>query len=270
MASESPEPEPGLFFVSLNDDKPTTIILLHGLLSSHLEWAYVISHLDDYHILALDISGHSQSRDVLPADLSSSADRVASIIINHSKEGQAHVVGLSMGGFVTLRLCKRHPELVLSAFVTAGHPMERHWAWIVDHPSITYYLMWFLLDVVPPWLYFQVASRRGMLRHDELLDEMRRNRRWDVIQQVDAGLRELSWEDVRALEVRTLSVAADSMDDVEAVRRMGREMPVEGSLGAVVRGAVHTWNLQKPELFAKSIAAWVEGSPLPDELEILR
>ncbi|KAM0430412.1 hypothetical protein ACHAPT_005758 [Fusarium lateritium] len=271
MTSREPaETEPELFFVSLNDDKPTTIVLLHGLLNSHLEWSFVIPHLSDYHIIAPDLSGHSRSRDILPADIRSSADRVAALIRRHAKGGRAHVVGLSMGAFVTLRLGQRHPGLVLSAFVTAGHPMERQWAWVVGHPSVTYYMTLFLLELVPVWLYMRVATGKGMRRHEELLGEMRRNRRWEVIRTVDMGLMELGWDDVRGLPMRTLSVAAGTVDDVEAVRRMGREMPVEGSLGAVVRGAVHTWNLQRPELFAEGIKAWVEGRELPGDLEILR
>ncbi|KAF4447742.1 hypothetical protein F53441_8761 [Fusarium austroafricanum] len=183
--------EQELFFVNLNQDKPTTVVLLHGLLNSHIEWCFVIPHLSDYHIIAPDISGHSQSRDILPADISSSTERVA-------------------------------------------------------------------------------VKLRGMRWHGELLKEMRRNRRWEVIYDVDIGLMELNWEDVKTLPVRTLAIAAESTDDVEAVRRMGREMPIEGSLGAVVRGAIHTWNLQKPELFADVIRAWIEQSPLPEGLEVLR
>ncbi|KAK7424806.1 hypothetical protein QQZ08_008435 [Neonectria magnoliae] len=269
VESQPAETEPELFFVSLNDDKPTTIVLLHGLLNSHLEWEFVIPHLADYHILAPDLSGHSRSRDILPADLSTSADRVAGLIRRHAKDGRAHVVGLSMGAFIALRLSQRHAALVRTAFVTAGHPMERQWAWVVGHPQLTFYLMLFLLEAVPRWLYFRVACGRGMRRHEALLGEMRRNRRWDVVRDVDLGLLELGWDDVRTLPVRTLSVAADSVDDVEAVRRMGREMPVAGSLGAVVRGAVHTWNLQKPELFADAIKAWIEERPLPEGLEVL-
>ncbi len=51
---------------------------------------------------------------------------------------------------------------------------------------------------------------------------------------------------------------------------MGREMPIEGSLGAVVRGAVHTWNLQKPKLFSDVVRAWIEQSALPERLKILK
>ncbi|KAH7163424.1 Alpha/Beta hydrolase protein [Dactylonectria estremocensis] len=268
--NEPSDSEPELFYISLNDDKPITVVLLHGLLNSHLEWEFVMPHLTDYHILAPDISGHSRSRDILPADLISSADRVAALIRRHAKGGRAHVVGLSMGAFVTLRLSQRHSALVLSAMVTAGHPMERQWAWVVGHPSVTYYLMLFLLELVPARVYLRVAARHGMRPHGQLLGEMRANRRWEVIRDVDRGLTELTWADVRGLPVRTLSIAAGNVDDVEAVRRMGSEMPVEGSLGVVVRGAVHTWNLQKPELFADGIKAWIEGRPLPEALEVLR
>ncbi|EXK90416.1 hypothetical protein FOQG_07208 [Fusarium oxysporum f. sp. raphani 54005] len=272
MASpEATEAEQELFFVSLNQDKPITVILLHGLLNSHLEWSYVIPYLSDYHIIAPDISGHSQSRNILPANISSSAERVAVLIRRHAHGGRAHVVGLSMGAFITLRISRQHPELVLSAIVTAGHPMEGHWAWVARYPSITYYAMLVLLELVPTWLYMLVAVKgRGMRRHEELLEEMRHNRRWEVIRAVDTGLLELKWEDIRMLPVKTLAIAAEGIDDAEAVRRMGREMPVEGSLGAVVRGAVHTWNLQKPKLFSDVIRAWIEQSALPASLEILK
>ncbi len=148
---------------------------------------------------------------------------------------------------------------------------QRQWAFVVGHPRFTYYLMLVLLELVPVWAYMAVATRRGMLPHRELLAQMRRNRRWDVIRAVDLGLMELSWDDVRRIPVRTLSIAAGTVDDVEAVRRMGREMPVDGSRGAVVRSAVHTWNLQYPEVFARGIRAWIEDkeNELPEEIEVL-
>jgi hypothetical protein len=37
----------------------------------------------------------------------------------------------------------------------------------------------------------------------------------------------------------------------------------------VVKGAVHAWNLQMPEVFAEGVRAWVEGRELPGEFEIL-
>ncbi|KAF7560656.1 hypothetical protein G7046_g3520 [Stylonectria norvegica] len=54
---------------------------------------------------------------------------------------------------------------------------------------------------------------------------MKQNRRWEVIYNVDFGLIELTWEDVQSLSVKTLSIAAGKVDDVEAVRRMGIYSP---------------------------------------------
>jgi len=84
--------------------------------------------------------------------------------------------------------------------------------------------------------------------------------------------------------VRILVVAAGKQDDVEAAREMGRVWREEDHLvgagerggtrtkskAAVVRGAVHAWNLQFPEVFAEGIKAWVEGrEELPVEYEEL-
>ena len=37
----------------------------------------------------------------------------------------------------------------------------------------------------------------------------------------------------------------------------------------VVRDAVHLWDLQLPELFARGVRAWVDGSEMPTEFEVL-
>ena len=70
------------------------------------------------------------------------------------------------------------------------------------------------------------------------------------------------------IEVRVLSVSGEKDDDLRSARKMGRVLR-EGS-AVVVRGAVHAWDLQFPELFAKGILAWVKGEELPSEFEALR
>jgi hypothetical protein len=51
--------------------------------------------------------------------------------------------------------------------------------------------------------------------------------------------------------------------------KVWRELGREGCVAAVVREAVHAWNLQMPEVFAEGVRAWVEGRELPGEFEIL-
>jgi pimeloyl-ACP methyl ester carboxylesterase len=258
-----------LFHLSLNDDREETIVLLHGLLSSHLEYAHVIPHLKDYHILAVDLSGHARSSDILPASISASADRVATLIRRHAHGGNAHVVGLSMGGFVTADLVRRNPELVRTAFTTGAAPFQGFTQWLAEHPSVVWAMMTVLLRWTPDWLYWKMAAARGLLPHEELLKDMRANMRWDVVREVYATILDLKPEDVKDLNVRFLAVAGGLNDDVPSTKKMGKTLPVEGSRAVVVKDAVHSWDLQFPELFADGVLAWIEGRPLPERFDPL-
>jgi len=115
-----------------------------------------------------------------------------------------------------------------------------------------------------------------MKKHEELKEEMGRNTTWEVISGVYGSILGFGWEEVRGVNaVRTLVIAAEKGDDVESARGMARAWKEEGvqeRLGSrvvVVKGALHAWDLQMPELFAEGIKAWVEGRELPKEFEEL-
>jgi pimeloyl-ACP methyl ester carboxylesterase len=90
----------------------TPIVFLHPSGSNATAWD---RHLDalrtEHRCLALDLPGHRHSRGVPWESLESTADDVADLIIQQAG-GQAHVVGLSLGGSVALTLMARHPELL--------------------------------------------------------------------------------------------------------------------------------------------------------------
>ena len=87
-----------LWHLSLNEDAPDTIVLLHGLGTCHAEWTFVWPHLSAYHLLIPDLNGHSKSARVEPTTISGNAEAVARLIRSHARGGKAHIVGLSMGG----------------------------------------------------------------------------------------------------------------------------------------------------------------------------
>ncbi|KAK3353731.1 Alpha/Beta hydrolase protein [Lasiosphaeria hispida] len=264
------------FHLSLNPTQPTTILLLHGLLSSHLEWAHVTPLLPTYHLLLPDLPGHSRSAHLSPSTIPAMATAVAALIQTHAHNGVAHVVGLSMGGFVALDLARRFPARCLSVFATGAAPFEGLFAWMAGRPRVVFGLMW-ALESVPDAVYWWMAGRSGMRRFEELRGEMARNRRWEVVSGVYTSiLADCGWEEVRGIDaVRVLDVAAGKQDDVEAARKVGRvwrDTGVRERLGSravVVRDAVHAWDLQLPELFAGGIRAWVEGTELPGRFEDL-
>lgn len=262
-----------LYYLELNSTATTTIVLIHGMLSSHLEWAYVTPHLQNYHLLVIDAPGHSNSSHNLPATISSASDHVATLIRSRAHGGRAHVVGMSMGGFITLNLAHCYPLLVLSAFATGSSPFEGTVKLMATYPSTLWYPL-LLMDSVPgDRVYLWQLKRLGLHPHEELRTQMLKNRRWDVIKDVLPSIVEVGWDDVRGINgVRTLAVAGALQDPVETIKKMGTIWKENGqtkSMAVVIKDAVHAWDLQLPELFAEAISSWVEEKPLPEQLEEL-
>ena len=267
-----------LFYVSRNAGcTGPTIILLHGLGSSHHEFSEVISVLEkSYHILAVDLPRHGRSCSIASDKtftLSLASSYVSSIIRRHSHGGSAHVVGLSTGGFVALKLIEEYPDIVKSAWLTGAAPFVGARAWFAQRPN-WYYHMDRSISNLPSWLFNAVCSLQGIKIDEELRTVPVFNRKETYRGVLDAIL-DFTYSDVKNVGSkgnRILTIAGGKNDDVETTRKMGqilRESGSPASLAAVVRKAVHPWDLQFPELFAAGIKAWIDGSSLPKEYEIL-
>lgn len=220
MAGTSKQ-EDELYYLELSSTAPTTILLIHGFLSSHLEWSYVTPHLKTYHLLIPDTPGHSRSSHLLPATIPAASDHIASLIRTRAHGGRAHVVGMSVGGFTALNLALpgRYPELVLSVFASGCAPFQGRSLFFAAHPSIVWYMM-YSMAIMPLSVYRWQAGRQGLLPHEEVYGEVLKNRRWEVTRDVFESIGELGWGDVRGIEgagVRTLALAGEKRDNVEGV-----------------------------------------------------
>ncbi|EEY21562.1 conserved hypothetical protein [Verticillium alfalfae VaMs.102] len=266
---------PMLAFVSLNIEKPSTIVLLHGGLSCHLEYADVIPLLSEYHLLLPDLPQHSESIHIPLVSLENVADHVADLISVNAHGGKAHVVGLSFGGFAAQVTAMRHPSLVTSLFVTGAEPFQGLRLRASQYPSLIYGFTWSLLGL-PDALYWRYAAWMGLRRHDDLLVEMRKNCQLAMLRDEFSTIARYRLEDVGKIEARTLMVAGGRQDDVGASKLAGQVLENriirgqrldDGSRSVVVRDALHAWDLQFPELFARGVLAWVEERPLPEGYE---
>lgn len=116
-----------LFVVEQNPFSPESVVLLHVLFSCGLEWKYVCPKLSSYHLLVPDLPCHSASRDVCRREdfsFEMCADYVADLIRERAHDGRAHLVGVSMGGFVALELARKYPQVPLPlASITGPVPM---------------------------------------------------------------------------------------------------------------------------------------------------
>jgi 3-oxoadipate enol-lactonase len=108
---------------------PEAIVFAHGLLLDGRMFAAQVEALKDrYRCVCFDFRGQGRSEVTRSGyDVDTLTDDVAALIRTLGAH-PCHFVGLSMGGFVGLRLAARQPELLcsLSLFDTTAGP-ERHW-----------------------------------------------------------------------------------------------------------------------------------------------
>jgi pimeloyl-ACP methyl ester carboxylesterase len=98
----------------------TPLILVHGLACDHVaNWMLprVFQKLSKrYRVIALDNRGHGKSdKPYDPAQYGLELVDDIVRLMDHLGIAKAHVVGYSLGGFITLKLALRHPERLLSA-----------------------------------------------------------------------------------------------------------------------------------------------------------
>lgn len=268
-----------MFFLEMHPLAPISVVLLHGLFSSHLEWKHVWTKLPEYHLLIPDLPCHSKSRRLRKKQdfsLSLCADLVARMIRKHAHDGRAHVVGLSIGGFVAMELVRRHPDVVKDAFVLGAWPVKRKLLSIVQHPRLVYAGLWSMLHTGGLFL-LRVSGYTGERQDAEMLKEIKRNGSSRLAKAAFSDV--LEWQDAELVEVgkqdmRICMVGAGKEEDVKSACDAAKVLKQQSRGGEggdtrayFIRDAIHTWNVQSPAVFAKGIQCWIERQNLPKEYE---
>lgn len=103
-------------------DHGPLLLCLHGIGSSSAAFAPQLAELSAYvRVVAWDAPGYAKSPDPgAPLDLDGYADAAAALI--RERATTAHVLGVSWGGVIALRLAARHPELVASLIIADSSP----------------------------------------------------------------------------------------------------------------------------------------------------
>lgn len=104
----------------IDEGQGVPVVLVHGFAyPAHLQWrkpGLIADLAKDYRVIALDNRGHGRSDK--PHDPGQYGVQMAEDVVrlmDHLHLDKAHVVGYSMGGFITLKLVTLHPERLLSA-----------------------------------------------------------------------------------------------------------------------------------------------------------
>ncbi|MEP7356299.1 MAG: alpha/beta fold hydrolase [Anaerolineales bacterium] len=112
---------PGLVLAYDSAGSGQTLLLLHGYPLSRRLWRPQLEYLTDAaHVIAPDLRGHgdSDAREG-PYTMDQLADDAVALLDSLGLSQPAVVAGLSMGGYVALALCRRHPSRVAGLILAA-------------------------------------------------------------------------------------------------------------------------------------------------------
>lgn len=256
---------------SSSSPSPPTIVFLHGAESCSLEFTRVATYLeDDYDLLLVDLPAHSRCRHI-PFSFDNTVRGLVRLINTQFPEKKAHVVGLSLGGFLALEFARRHPDLVRTVWCTGCSPFTGTRLWFMQHPRLLSGIVTFAGMLATEKIFW--ATLGGAEPIPGLREEVQGNQNMATLRPIYEELALFTNDNLAAIDggVRVAIVAGGKMDIVPDTKTAGEVLRQKNpdSCAFVVRNAIHWWSLQFPKLFAQGIRAWIEEKPLPDEYEIL-
>ncbi len=185
-----------------------TIIFAHSLLCNLDMWKDQIEHFSSkYRCIAYDFRGQGKSETTADGYDMDSLTEDTKELIEQLEAGPCHFVGLSMGGFVGLRLASRYPELVKSLTLIDTSMLEE------DKKNLPKYRM---LLLVAKLLGIKIVTSRVlpiMFSQSFLKDPAREH----IIEQWKNGLYNADKQGILNAVKGVISRAAVSEEEVEKV-----------------------------------------------------
>ncbi len=237
------------------------VVLLHGVGTSGWMWRRLVEDVGtDLNLLVVDLPGHGDRADRPWVSRADPVAAVADLVGDRVPGGRAHLVGLSLGGYVATELAARHGDRVASALVSGVN--------VLPFPRPR--LMRVMGRVVSPLMTTTPllrANARALGVPPEDFDgyaAAARSMAPGTFLRVGADLLDYRVPGAAATSAcRVLAVAGDR--EQELIRR---SLPVVAGAfpqGAarLVPGAGHAWNGEHPALFADLVRAHVAGGELP-------
>jgi pimeloyl-ACP methyl ester carboxylesterase len=240
-----------------------TIIFLHGSAMAGWIWDGQIKEFDDYHCIVPDLPEHGRSINVKPFTIHKSAEMISEIIRNHTNNGNAHLVGISVGAQIIIQILSKNPELVDHAIIS-GTLIQR-----TSHNESLLKLLDYAINVYEPVKntdFFIKANMRTYNMHKCLFDKFKESTLIIKHDSLNRVLKENMLfkqpDGLEKIEVPVLVMAGekdykiikDSVDDLL--------ISLQISEGYIAPNVGHLWNLEDPNHFNFILRRWITNKSL--------
>jgi pimeloyl-ACP methyl ester carboxylesterase len=239
-----------------------TIVFAHGLLwSCRMFDAQVALLKDRYRCMAFDFRGQGQS-EVTHGGYGMEAlyeDAVA--LIEQLGCAPCHFLGLSMGGFIGLRLAARHPEFLRSLILLETSADPEPGENVAKYRQLTFVARWFglglVVDRVMPVMFGRTfltdPARAGERR--EWRHSMSGNHRLGVTRATTGVItRRGIYDEIDRIRVPTLILVGDEDVAVPPIHSQRLHERIAGSHLEIIPHAGHTSTVEEPAAVNVAIA----------------
>ena len=251
---------------------PETIVFSHGLLMSGEMFAAQVEALKDrYRCITYDHRGQGKSAVTDDGYAMETLSEDAAALIEALDAGPCHFVGLSMGGFVGMRLATRRPELLRSLVLveTSADPEPAESR--KKYRLLNFIARWFGLGTVIGRV-MPIMFGQSFLNDPERADDCKKwrthivsNDRIGITRAVMGVVdRRGVMDDIGAVDLPVLILVGD--EDVATVPEKSERMhaAIPGSSLVMIPRAGHSSTIEQPEAVNRAIEKHLAGLRRPE------
>ncbi len=252
-----------LYLKETGSKNAETIIFLHSSTMAGWMWEEQVKEFSDYHCIVPDLPEHGKSIDLRPFTINKSSEMIAEIIRNHTSNGKAHLVGMSIGAQIIIQILSKTPELVDNAII-GGTIVQK-----ISNPNSFLELLDYTIKVYEPVKntdFFIKANMRTYNMPKTLFDKFKKSSLLIKNDSLNRILKENMFfklpDGLDKIEVPVLVMVGEKDYTIikESASDLLMSLPI--SEGYTAPNVGHAWNFEDPELFNRVLRRWITNNDL--------
>jgi len=236
-----------------------TIVFTHGAVMDHGLFQYQVAYFAPrYKVISWDVPGHGLSKPYEQFSLQNAADELVAIL-DAENINKAHLVGQSMGGYISQVVCARYPERVGSITAVDSSPIQLsyysrmdQWLFSITPLILKLYPYSLLIDSMAKQIAMSKPSRSYAL---ETLKTFSKAEVINIMKMVYNGL--LQYHEV-SLTCPILIVYGDRDNTGKVKSYCDRWANQENRPLKIISRAAHNANMDNPEEFNRVVGDYLE------------
>lgn len=240
-----------------------TIVFSHGLLWSGQMFAEQVKYFQDgYRCVTYDHRGQGRSEVTASGYDMETVYQDAVALIEQLNLTPCHFVGLSMGGFVAMRIAARRPELLKSIILmeTTADPEPNTFKYNILNAIVKLFGVKVVTHSVMKIMFgktFIADNQRNELRQ-KWVKKLQSNQK-TITRAVEGVItRKGVFDEIANISLPTLVMVGD--EDVATIPEKSKRIhqQIKNSKLVIIKGAGHTSSVEEPEQVCKAMEEFLE------------